>query len=191
MARRGVRGRFTERQWIGRHEVGGGGGRHSKDGLDCYSQGIHNLANTPIEMIEMVYPLRFKCYEFLTDSCGSGKYRGGLGVRRDIEFLDKSGSLNTQFDKFKIAPFGLFGGGDGATGQLFLNPDAANEKKLRSKTVDCKLTHGDIVSIRTQGGGAYGPAAERTEAAIARDLREGKITPAAALDAYGYDGSKQ
>lgn len=172
-------------------EVGGGGGRHSKDGLDCYSQGIHNLANTPIEMIEMVYPLRFKCYEFLTDSCGSGKYRGGLGVRRDIEFLDKSGSLNTQFDKFKIAPFGLFGGGDGATGQLFLNPDGANEKKLRSKTVDCKLIHGDIVSIRTQGGGAYGPAAERAAEAIERDLREGKITPAAALEAYGYDGSKQ
>jgi len=172
-------------------EVGGGGGRHSKDGIDCYSQGIHNLANTPIEMVETTYPLRFKRYEFLPDSCGSGKYRGGLGVRRDIEFLDESGSLNTQFDKFKIAPFGLFGGGDGATGQLFLNPDSANEKELHSKTVDCKLTRGDVFSMRTQGGGGYGPAAEREPDAIERDLREGKITPAEAHNSYGTDGPRK
>ena len=171
-------------------EVGGGGGRHSKDGIDCFSQGIHNLANTPIEMVETTYPLRFKRYEFLPDSCGSGKYRGGLGVRRDIEFLDESGSLNTQFDKFKIAPFGLFGGGDGATGQLFLNPDSANEKELNSKTVDCKLTRGDVFSMRTQGGGGYGPAAERELDAIERDLREGKITPDEARDSYGIDGPR-
>ena len=142
-------------------------------------------------MVETTYPLRFKRYEFLPDTCGSGKYRGGLGVRRDIEFLDESGSLNTQFDKFKIAPFGLFGGGDGAKGQLFLNPDGANERELRSKTVDCKLTRGDVVSMRTQGGGGYGPAAERDPAAIERDLREGKITAADAGDSYGFGGSNQ
>ena len=170
-------------------EVGGGGGRHSKDGLDCYSQGIHNLANTPIEMVETTYPLRFRRYEFLPDSCGSGKHRGGLGVRRDIEFLDENGSLNTQFDKFKIAPFGLFEGGDGATGRLVLNPDDPNEKHLRSKTIDLKLKKGDVISIWTQGGGGYGPAAERDPDAIGRDIREGKITPAHARDTYGYDGS--
>ena len=170
-------------------EVGGGGGRHSKDGLDCYSQGIHNLANTPIEMVETTYPLRFRRYEFLPDSCGPGKHRGGLGVRRDIEFLDQSGTLNTQFDKFKIAPFGLFEGGDGATGRLVLNPDDPNEKHLRSKTIDLKLKKGDVISIWTQGGGGYGPAAERDPDAIGRDIREGKITPAHARDTYGYDGS--
>ena len=170
-------------------EVGGGGGRHSKDGLDCYSQGIHNLANTPIEMVETTYPLRFRRYEFLPDSCGPGKHRGGLGVRRDIEFLDENGSLNTQFDKFKIAPFGLFEGGDGATGRLMLNPDDPNEKHLRSKTIDLKLKKGDVISIWTQGGGGYGPAAERDPDAIGRDIREGKITPAHARDTYGYDGS--
>ena len=169
-------------------EVGGGGGRHSKDGLDCYSQGIHNLANTPIEMVETTYPLRFRRYEFLPDSCGPGKHRGGLGVRRDIEFLDENGSLNTQFDKFKIAPFGLFEGGDGATGRLVLNPDDPNEKHLRSKTIDLKLKQGDVISIWTQGGGGYGPAAERDPDAIGRDIREGKITPAHARDTYGYDG---
>jgi N-methylhydantoinase B len=157
-------------------EVGGGGARQTKDGIDCYSQGIHNLANTPIEMVEATYPLRFKRYEFLPDTGGLGQFRGGLGVCRDIEFLDSGGSLNTQFDKFKVAPFGLFGGGDGATGRLVLNPDGTEPRQLRSKTVDCKLSRGDVISMWTQGGGGYGPAKDRDPAAIARDLREGKTT---------------
>ena len=172
-------------------EVGGGGGRPTKDGLDCYSQGIHNLANTPIEMVEATYPLRFQRYEFLPDTGGVGQYRGGLGVRRDIEFVDESGSLNTQFDKFKIAPFGLFGGGDGATGRLVLNPDRPNPTELSSKTVDRKLRRGDVVSMRTQGGGAYGPPEQRNLKAIARDLREEKITHEAARKGYGYEGGGQ
>ncbi len=168
-------------------EVGGGGGRHNKDGLDCYSQGIHNLANTPIEMVESTYPLRFQRYEFLPDTGGIGRFRGGLGVRRDIEFLDESGSLNTQFDKFKIAPFGLFGGGPGATGRLLLNPDRPDGRELASKTVECKLRRGDVISMWTQGGGGYGPPAKRDRAAIEQDLREQKITPEAARSAYGHE----
>lgn len=157
-------------------EVGGGGGRRTKDGVDCYSQGIHNLANTPIEMIEMVYPLRFKQYEFLADTGGAGRTRGGLGVRRDIEFLDKSGTLETQFDKFKVAPFGLFGGKPGATGRLAVNPDGNDPKELHSKTVNYPLRKGDVLSIMTQGGGGYGPPAERNRAAIERDIRQGKLS---------------
>ena len=172
-------------------EVGGGGGRHNKDGLDCYSQGIHNLANTPIEMVEANYPLRFKRYEFLPDSGGAGKYRGGMGVRRDIEFLDESGSLNTQFDKFKIAPFGLFGAAAGATGSMMLNPDTADAVELRSKTVDRKLKKGDVFSMLTQGGGGFGPPGERDPGAIERDLRQGKVTSEAAQSAYGHGSSGQ
>jgi N-methylhydantoinase B len=133
----------------------------------------------------MTYPLRFKRYEYLPDTGGAGKHRGGLGVRRDIEFLDESGTLNTQFDKFKIEPFGLFGGGPGATGRLLLNPDGPNRQELHSKTVNYKLRKGDVLSMWTQGGGAYGPPEERDPAAIERDLREGKITPEGARKAYG------
>ena len=172
-------------------EVGGGGGRQSKDGLDCYSQGIHNLANTPIEMVEMTYPLRFSRYEFLADSGGAGRRRGGLGVRRDMEFLDESGTLETQFDKFKVAPFGIFGGEPGATGRLLLNPEGPDCKELRSKTVGQKLRRGDVLSMRTQGGGGYGPVAERDPKAIEQDLREEKILPDSAARIYGYEGSSK
>jgi N-methylhydantoinase B len=168
-------------------EVGGGGGRPTKDGLDCYSQGIHNLANTPIEMVEATYPVRFHRYEFLPDSGGAGKHRGGLGVRRDIEFLDESGSLNTQFDKFKVAPFGLFGGDPGATGRLVLNPGGARPVALASKTVNHPLRRGDVLSMETQGGGGYGAPAGRDAAALGKDLREGKVTEAGVRGAYGAD----
>jgi N-methylhydantoinase B len=166
-------------------EVGGGGARRHKDGLDCYSQGIHNLANTPIEMIELTYPLRVTRYELLSDTGGAGQRRGGLGVRRDIEFLDESGSLETQFDKFKVEPFGLFGGKPGATGKLFLNPDGANPRELKSKTFGCPLRRGDVLSMRTQGGGGYGPPEERDPQAVMRDLREGKLTAERAKADYG------
>ena len=172
-------------------EVGGGGGRPAKDGLDCYSQGIHNLTNTPIEMVETTYPLRFMRYEFIPDSGGAGRSRGGLGVRRDIEFLDERGALDTQFDKFKVAPFGLFGGGDGATGRLVLNPDGPEPRELASKTVALELRCGDVVSMRTQGGGGYGAPGERAAAAIVQDLREGKLTAEAARDHYGFGGTKE
>ena len=171
-------------------EVGGGGGRPAKDGLDCYSQGIHNLANTPIEMVETTYPLRFTHYELIPDSGGAGRSRGGLGVRRDIEFLDERGALDTQFDKFKVAPFGLFGGGDGATGKLVLNPDGPDPRELASKTVALELRRGDVVSMWTQGGGGYGSPGERQTAAIVQDLREGKLSAPAAREHYDYGGAE-
>ena len=171
-------------------EVGGWGARQDKDGPDCHSQGIHNLANTPIEMVEATYPLRFRRYEFIPDTGGAGRRRGGLGVRRDIEFLDRSGSLNTQFDKFKVAPFGLFGGGEGATGGMVMNPDGPAPEELRSKTVNHVFRYGDVFSMRTQGGGGFGPPEERDRASVERDLREGKISDGHAREVYGLKGAR-
>lgn len=168
-------------------EVGGGGARLTKDGVDCWSQGIHNLANTPIEMIEAMYPLRFTRYEFLPDTGGAGRTRGGLGVRRDIKFLDKSGTLETQFDKFKVEPFGLDGGNPGAVGKLFLNPDSNNPVPLKAKTNNQRLNRNDIFSMFTQGGGGYGPASERNKDAVRRDILEGKLTAERARQDYGVE----
>jgi N-methylhydantoinase B len=171
-------------------EVGGWGARPTKDGLDCYSQGIHNLANTPMEMVEASYPLRFRRYELLADSGGAGTFRGGLGVRRDIEFLDETGSLNTQFDKFKVAPFGLFGGRAGATGRLTLTPEGGSPVALPSKTVNHPLRCGDVLSMETQGGGGYGAPGARDPEALRRDLREAKVTPEGLRRDYGIEPAR-
>ncbi|MBY6058770.1 hydantoinase B/oxoprolinase family protein [Leisingera daeponensis] len=170
-------------------EVGGGGARRTKDGVDCWSQGIHNLANTPIEMIEVMYPLQFTRYEFLPDTGGAGRTRGGLGVRRDIKFLDRSGTLETQFDKFKVEPFALDGGKPGSTGKLWLNPDSNAPVSLKSKTNNQRLVRNDIFSMCTQGGGGYGPPPERCKDAIKRDIVEGKLTPERAKLDYGVEVS--
>ncbi|MFQ5830994.1 MAG: hydantoinase B/oxoprolinase family protein, partial [Candidatus Methylomirabilia bacterium] len=167
-------------------EVGGWGARPTKDGLDCHSQGVHNLANTPIEMVEVTYPLRFQRYELIPDTGGAGRFRGGLGAARDIEFLDERGSLNTQFDKFKVAPFGLFGGGPGGRAQLLLESEGRTQA-LRSKTVNRPLERGDVLRMRTQGGGGYGDPRQRDPSLILRDLREGKVTPEGVRRDYGLD----
>lgn len=155
-------------------EVGGWGARPGKDGLDCYSQGVHNLANTPIEMVEAVYPLRFTKYELVPDSGGAGEFRGGLGVARDIEFLDDRGALYTQFDHCKIPPAGLFGGGPGACAELSVESDGRTTP-LPSKVSNHALRRGDVFRMKTQGGGGYGDPARRDPARIAQDRREGKV----------------
>ena len=144
------------------------------------------MANTPIEMVEATYPLRYTRYELLADTGGAGKFRGGLGVARDIEFLDESGMLNTQFDKFKIAPFGLFGGADGACGTLTLKT-GGQVAHLASKTVNQTLRRGDIISMHTQGGGGFGDPSKRDPEMVRRDLREGKTTAKRAAQYHGIN----
>ncbi|MBI2207224.1 MAG: hydantoinase B/oxoprolinase family protein [Candidatus Rokubacteria bacterium] len=165
-------------------EVGGWGARAGKDGLDCYSQGVHNLANTPIEMVEAVYPLRFTQYELVPDSGGAGAFRGGLGAARDIELLDERGALYTQFDHCKIPAFGLFGGRPGACADLSVE-SGGRSTRLPSKVSNHPLRRGDVFRMTTQGGGGYGEPRERDPALIERDLREGKVTPAAVTREYG------
>ena len=165
-------------------EVGGWGARPTKDGLDCYSQGVHNLANTPIEMVEAVYPLRFRTYELVPDSGGAGAYRGGLGVARDIEFLDEHGMLYTQFDHCVVPPFGLRGGRPGACAEIAVE-SAGRTTRLPSKVSNHPLLRGDVFRMKTQGGGGYGEPRARARHLIQRDLREGKLTPEAAAREYG------
>lgn len=167
-------------------EVGGWGARPGRDGLDCYSQGVHNLANTPMEMVEAVYPLRYRRYELVADSGGAGEFRGGLGVARDIEFLDEEGALYTQFDHFKVPPFGLAGGRPGGVGGLAVE-SGGRVIPLRSKTAHQPLRRGDVVRMRTQGGGGYGDPRRRDPERIRRDLREGKVTPEGLRRDYGLD----
>ena len=164
-------------------EVGGWGARPTKDGLDCYSQGVHNLANTPIEMVEAVYPLRFRTYELVPDSGGAGAFRGGLGVARDIEFLDARGHLSTQFDHCVVPPFGLLGGRPGACAELAVE-SAGRTTRLPSKVSSHPLGRGDVFRMRTQGGGGYGDPRTRARAAIDRDMREGKVTREAVAREY-------
>ncbi len=136
--------------------------------------------NTPVEAIENRFPIRVECYEFIPNTGGAGKFRGSLALRRDLRFLTGPISFARYSDRHKVPPRGLFGGHDGACGQISVNPGMTGAKVMKSKGLD-NLASGDVARLELPG---YGHPRERDPALIERDLRDGKITPEAAQTAY-------
>jgi N-methylhydantoinase B len=162
---------------------GGAGARPTKDGRDGQDSHLARFKNTPIEAVELEYPVRILNYEFIRDSGGAGRYRGGLTVRRDIEVLTDNVSLARYGDRQKFGAFGLFGGQEGSKGRFILNPDTPQERPLKSKGLDV-LNAGDVVSLRLPGAGGYGDPLERDPELLLQDVRDGKVTLESAREDY-------
>lgn len=170
---------------------GGAGARPTKDGRDGQDSHLARFMNTPIEATELEYPVRVERYEFIPDSGGMGRFRGALGLRKDIRVLAKKVTFARYGDRQKFGPFGLFGGSEGAKGEFVLNPGTTRERRLRSKGVDV-LEEGDVVSIRLPGGGGYGDPRERDPQLLEEDIMGGKVTPGFVREAMAtarIDGS--
>jgi N-methylhydantoinase B len=162
---------------------GGNGARPHADGADGQDSHLPRFMNTPVESAEQQFPVRIERYELISDTGGAGRYRGSLALRRDIRMLTGPVSFARYADRHKIAPHGLFGGHDGATGSIVLNPGTAGERRLKSKGLDVLQT-GDLVSLRLPGAGGYGDPRERDLDALERDLADGKVTPGGAETNY-------
>ena len=154
--------------------AGGYGGRASKDGPDAVQPHGKNTANAPVEETELNYPVRITRYELVENSDGPGKYRGGLGLRRDYFFPDHEASFTILADRERWGPHGLFGGLPGERAHYVLNPDS-DATELGSK-VTVQLKENDVVSYRTCGGGGYGPPQERDPEDVLWDVRNGKVS---------------
>jgi N-methylhydantoinase B len=165
--------------------AGGGGARPVKDGMDAIQTHIHNTENAPVEEVELNYPFRVLRFALMADSEGPGRFRGGVGVRRDYWFPDHSVTFSVIADRGRFAPWGLFGGGPGRTMRVIRDPDGEAEALPIKGTV--VLRPGEVVSVQTPGGGGYGPVAERDPRAVARDVCLGKISPARAREVYGWN----
>jgi len=173
---------------------GGSGGRADADGMDGVHVHMSNTRNTPAEVLETAYPLRVRRYALRPDSGGAGEFRGGLGLRRDVETRGPM-RCNLLADRREHAPYGVAGGENGAPGAEYLLADeeagAGENGTAVTEHLDPKSTRdleaGDVVSIRTPGGGGYGDPAERSVERIRRDLRQGKITGDRARETYGID----
>ncbi|MFT4922569.1 MAG: N-methylhydantoinase B [Haloarculaceae archaeon] len=164
---------------------GGFGGRAGRDGMDGVHVHMSNTMNTPVEVLETAYPLRVVRYALREDSGGPGEFRGGLGLRRDIEVRDHETTLSLLAERHRTTPYGLAGGETGASGGAVLNPDGEADP-LPSKTTRT-LPAGTVVSVRTPGGGGYGDPENRDPAAVRRDLELGKVSSATAREVYGVD----
>jgi N-methylhydantoinase B len=112
-----------------------------------------NSLNTPVEALEYAYPFRVRRYSYRPDSGGAGRYRGGDGLVREIEFLGAA-QVTLLADRRVHAPYGLQGGEAGETGQALLL-EKGIETALPGKC-HCKVSAGAILRISTPGGGGWG-----------------------------------
>jgi N-methylhydantoinase B len=135
--------------------AGGMGGRPGKAGASGVHSHMTNTLNTPIEALEFAYPLRVLQYTLRSGSGGNGIYPGGDGIRRDIQMLTDS-QITLLSDRRVTAPYGLSGGSPGVCGENVLVREGV-ETKLPGKG-SFLLRAGDILSIRTPGGGGWGKA---------------------------------
>ena len=152
--------------------AGGFGARYNKDGVDGIHSHMTNTLNTPIEALESAYPLRVKRYELVRRSGGKGRFRGGLGIRRDTEVLAEGSTISLMGERQRRGPWGLQGGTSGSP-SAYRILRAVGEKKLPSKTT-ITAHAGEVLSLTTPGGGGYGPPQKRLVQLIRIDNADGK-----------------
>jgi N-methylhydantoinase B len=141
------------------------------------------MSNTPVEVLEAQHPIRIDEYAFVPDSCGAGKWRGGLGLRRRYTLLNDEATLQLRSDRVKFLPYGLEGGKPARGTRNVLNPGSAQrEMPAKFATV---LKRGDVIQHDQPGGGGFGDPFARDPARVAADVRDEKITVAFARREHG------
>jgi N-methylhydantoinase B len=150
--------------------AGGAGASPGSDGASATHTHMTNTLNTPAEALEYAYPLRVLRYEVRRGSGGEGKHCGGDGVRRDLQVLAPAKAC-IMSDRRRLAPYGLDGGASGQPGNNVLIRSEA-ERTLPGK-VCFDLESGDVLSVRTPGGGGYGDQLAPDPSADAKPEQEG------------------
>jgi N-methylhydantoinase B len=161
--------------------AGGYGGRFASDGPDAVQTHGQNTENAPVEETELNYPVRIDGLALVENSEGPGRFRGGLGLRKDYRF-----DLHTTFtilaDRDRSGPWGVFDGHAGRVAE-YVHIRGDVETRLSSKTT-LDLVPGDVISVRTCGGGGYGAPEERDPERVLRDVLQGKVSAERARDIY-------
>jgi N-methylhydantoinase B len=178
---------LKERHYIMYVFSGGGyGGSADSDGLTngCSTIGISKTQ--PAEVLEQHYPILFEQYALRERSGGAGATRGGFGVDYHIRIRRGEALLSFLMDHGRFGPPGLFGGKDGAKNEVLLHRQGgAYVSPHWSKDEDIRVVGGDLVTVRTPGGGGYGNPLARSPALVLRDVIRGYITPEDAERDYG------
>lgn len=159
------------------------GARASKDGVDGITNVFSDLSNNPVEMIEASFPLRIDAYELVPDSGGAGRFRGGMGIRKQITFLEEEAVLQVRSDRMDHQPYGLDGGQPGAPTRNRLLRDGTAQP-MPSKFTEW-IHHSDTFDHTQAGGGGFGNPFAREPAAVLADVRNALVSPASACRDYG------
>ncbi|MFS2049144.1 hydantoinase B/oxoprolinase family protein [Variovorax sp. Varisp41] len=153
---------------------GAWGGRPGSDGIEAITNASQNLSNTPVETLEAQHPVRVEAYELEPDSCGAGRYRGGLGIRRSYRVLADDVLLQLRADRMKFQPYGLQGGLPAKSASNRLQ-HAGETTELASK-VGMRIARGSVVTHTQPGGGGFGDPLLRPAQEIERDVWDHKLS---------------
>jgi N-methylhydantoinase B len=139
--------------WDYYETIGGGMGASPRGGgTSCVQVHMTNTLNTPIEVLELAYPVRVRRYARRHGSGGAGRHLGGDGIVREYEFL-RAATVTVLSERRTHAPWGLAGGAAGAAGVNRLNGEVQPGKFC------WKVAPGDVLRIETPGGGGWGAPA--------------------------------
>ncbi len=157
---------------------GGKGALGDMDGLPTTAF-PHNSSVTPVEIYENTAPLLMERKQLIPDSGGPGTYRGGLG--QEIVVCSRSQrpvTITLRPDKLRFPPPGLAEGEPGGIGSFDLDGEPFDHHQ------PFRLAFGQKLRLRLPGGGGFGPPERRDPALVARDVREGYVTPGQARAVY-------
>ncbi|MFQ6065667.1 MAG: hydantoinase B/oxoprolinase family protein [bacterium] len=167
-------------------DAGGYGGKPDDDGEPAlFSMDLGDTYNVPSEVEEVRFPWRVERFELRQDSGGAGKFRGGLGVRRDYRIIGHKAGLTVTTDRVKYTPpWGLFGGKAGKPSITVVYRNDGSEERWR-KISNLPLAPNDVVSFQTGGGGGYGSPLERDPEKVLLDVINGYVSLQKAKEEYG------
>ncbi len=171
------------------YPAGGTGGFEGGDGNNAVRTWTESDMTTlqPVEAVEQLYPLRVERTALREDSGGPGQWRGGLGLVREVRVLAPGAQLSVLAEKAVLPPFGVCGGGSGATNRFWVRrgDTPLQPSPLPGKVSGFPLQPGDLFIMESSGGGGFGDALARDPVRVAADLAEGYVTSTAAEPTYG------
>ncbi|HWK63591.1 MAG TPA: hydantoinase B/oxoprolinase family protein [Rhizobiaceae bacterium] len=160
------------------------GGRPHADGPDGISNLLSNVCLPSVEVIEQLQPLQVWAAEFVPDTGGAGKYRGGAAVRREYRLTEDKAILQCRVDRRTFQPYGLYGGKPGASSMnVMAIEDGAPEVMPGKATLN--FARGQRFGMTTAGGGGWGDPLERDPMAVFIDYEDEYVSAEAALADYG------
>jgi N-methylhydantoinase B len=161
------------------------GGRWTKDGMDAMDTLFTNTRCAPVEEIETEFPLRCREWQLNDNPIGHGRFRGGIGGKRDVELL-VDGFVASEHDGHTFSPWGLAGGHTGSPCSMWrLVREGAEPERVPPKMAVKAARAGEIYRAVAGNGGGTGSPLERDPEMVLRDFRDDLISLDTARDIYG------